>query len=625
MPGKSMNALPRATHRRPASAVALLPLLLAACGAGPGSSSADPVELPAFGCGARTTAIHDIQGAATRSRFDGVVVDTEGVVSANLQRGLGGFFIAVPQAEQDADEATSEGLFVHTGELRPEIKVGLRVRVRGTVVEVGAGDGGAGVTAVGQLNQLAVCGEGQRPEPVQVAAPPPDWERYEGMRIALPGPLTLVANHELLRFGRIEVSLAGRLFEPTERFPPGPDARELAAANARARLLVDDNLEAENPRRIWWLGPPVSAARPWRTGCLMSGLTGVIDEHEGRARLQLTEEPGGVEQAARPGAPPSVDGDVSVGAFNLLNWFNGDGKGGGMPTTRGASDASEMLRQRSKLVATLAAIRPDVAALMEVENDGYGKDSALAQLVDALNAQLADGGDYRAVDPGTPQLGSDDIAVAMIYRAGRLRTVGKPASPAGGAFANFNRVPLAQAFEPLAGGIRFVVVANHWKSKGGCAEATAGDQDQGDGQGCFNARRVDAARELSDWLADDPTGSGGSDVLLVGDFNAHGQEDPLRLLRQRGYVDTIAQFAGTEAYSFVYAGASGRLDHALASASLAPRVVGAAEWHINADELGVFDYNLEYKSERRRGLFRADPFRSSDHDPLIVGLRASTP
>lgn len=609
-----------AAASRPVALFAAL-AALAGCDTGPAGLGADPVRLPAFACGARTTPIHAIQGTGASSPFAGVVVDTEGVVSANWQRGLGGFFIQSAAGEADADEASSEGLFVRTSEPRPDLKPGMRVRVRGTVVEDGGDEPRPGLTAIGTLNQLEVCAPGAAlPEPVVVAAPPPDWERFEGMRLALPGPVTLTSNFELLRYGRAGVSLAGRLYQPTERFAPGPEARALAESNARASLLLDDASESEFPDRIRWLERSIQPSRPWRTGTELRDLVGVLDERDGRHRLRLQDKPGAVVQAPRPDAPPVVGGSHTVAAFNLLNWFNGDGRGAGFPTARGAQDAAGAARQRDKLVAAIAAIQPDVAALMELENDGHGEDSAIAQLVAALNAKLGAEGDYRLVDPGIELLGGDEIKVGLVYRAGRLREAGKPAFLEGGAFAGFNRVPLAQAFEPIDGGARVVVVANHWKSKGGCAEAEPPDRDRGDGQGCYNPRRVEAARALLDWLATDPTGAGTDAVLIAGDLNAYAQEDPVRLLHQRGYVDTLAQFAGDAPYSFVFNGLSGRLDHALASAALAPRVTGAAEWHINADELTAFDFRAENRGMQRRRLYAADPFRSSDHDPLVVGL-----
>ena len=83
----------------------------------------------------------------------------------------------------------------------------------------------------------------------------------------------------------------------------------------------------------------------------------------------------------------------------------------------------------------------------------------------------------------------------------------------------------------------------------------------------------------------------------------------------------IAKLLGAKAYSYVFDGQSGYLDHALASPSLVAQVTGVTEWHINADEPTVLDYNVEFKSAAQvAAYYEADPFRSSDHDPVLVGL-----
>jgi PKD domain len=80
-------------------------------------------------------------------------------------------------------------------------------------------------------------------------------------------------------------------------------------------------------------------------------------------------------------------------------------------------------------------------------------------------------------------------------------------------------------------------------------------------------------------------------------------------------------YLGDEAYSFVFQGQSGYLDHALASPSLSGQVAGVTEWHINADEPVALDYNTEFKTPNQVNTFYApDPYRSSDHDPVLVGL-----
>ena len=45
-------------------------------------------------------------------------------------------------------------------------------------------------------------------------------------------------------------------------------------------------------------------------------------------------------------APDVISGSLKVAAFNVLNYFNGDGQGGGFPTSRGANSAVEFDRQR---------------------------------------------------------------------------------------------------------------------------------------------------------------------------------------------------------------------------------------------------------------------------------------
>jgi len=594
---------------------------LAACGGGPGSSTADPIRLAPFACGNFATPIHEIQGRGAASPRLGHVVDVEGIVTGNFQEGLGGFFIEAPAAARDADPATSEGLFVLVSERRDEVRTGRLLRIRASVTEAGDAEGGRGLTALHAVSELVVCGDGELPEPVIVEAPPPDWERFEGMRIVMPGPVTVTGNAELLRFGRIDVSLAGRLYQPSEVARPGTPARAVADANARARIALDDNLEIEHPRRIWWIDPMPSARAPWRVGTELDGVTGIVDQRLGSYRVQLTGRPAAVRQAERPAAPPEVGGDLRVASFNVENFFNGNGRGGDFPTPRGADSVRAFRQQRDKIVATLAKMRADVVALQEIENDGWGEDSAIADLVRALNRTLGRDGDYRVVRTATEQLGKDQIKVGLIYRESRVRLVGEPAAYEQGAFIERNRVPLAATFEPLDGGVPFTVVSIHFKSKGSCEEASGGDRDQGDFQGCWNDTRRRAARELVEWLATDPTGSRSDQVLILGDFNAHALEDPIRLMVDRGFRDVVAQHAGEGPYSYVWRGESGRLDHALASASLAARVTGAQAWHINADELDVFGWANERVPDRLRRLTDPGAIRSSDHDPLLVGLR----
>lgn len=552
-----------------------------------------------------TVAIGTVQGRGDASPLLGQAVTVEGVVTGNFGRHLGGWFV---QDAGDGDDATSDALFVVSDTAPDELRSGSRVRVHGRVAE--HGDRARGRLTTVQAASIELVGQAELPPPLAITAAPDDWERYEGMRVRIDAPLTIGGQHDLARRGVLHASFDGRLYTPTELAAPGPAAERAAADNARRRLLLDDAMASENPRTAWYLdGQPAP-----RSGSVATGAEGIVDQRWGEVRLQLTA-PLRIEPAARPD-PPTVAGNVRLAAFNLENLFNGDGRGGGFPTARGARTPAQLAAQLGRLVATIRALDPDVAALMELENDGYGPRSSLAQLVDALNAG---GGDWAFVDSGQGP-GTDAIRVGLIYRRSRLQPVGAPAVLEGGPFGERSRVPLAQAFRRAGKGGSggedgtFVVVANHFKSKG-CNEAEGQDRDQGDGQACWNALRSESARRLLDWIAGDPTGSGSDLVAIVGDFNAYAKEDPIRIFLDRGWQDALATANVAEPYSFVFDGQAGRLDHALLSPALAARLRGAAEWHSNADEPD------NVRDRAANGADRApSPWRSSDHDPLLLGF-----
>lgn len=555
-------------------------------------------------CSGPVVAIAAVQGSGERSPMLGEVVTVEGLVT-HAARAPNGVFVETPTGLDDRDPATSDALFVAFDGDAPA--PGTKLRVRGTVAELG---GGAATATTVIADEQVVCGTASLAPATVLAAAPRDWESHESARVRLPGPLTVTGNFGARSDGTFDLSFEGRLWQPTEHLPVGAEAQALAQRSAHVRFVLDDfsadPLPFERPGML-------AHAQPWRTGTQVFDIHALVDERDGTLRLQRIESPQlRTEQAPRPPPPPLPSG-IRVAAFNLLNFFNGDGAGGGYPTLRGARDDAAKDRQRDKLVAAVVALAPDVAALMEVENDGYGPRSAIAEFTRALNEKLGAEGDYRYIRVRGGRIGGDEISVAMVYRVGAVRPLGSAHVLARGAFARRSRVPLLQAFAPIAGGEPFAVVANHFKSKRCGQDMPESDRDRRDGQGCWNATRTAAARELAAWLARDPTGHARDATLIVGDLNAYGEEDPLRALRAAGYVDVIARYVGPEAYSFVYAGLSGRLDHALAAPALAPRVIGAAEWHINADESDAFAY--------WGPLFAPDPYRSSDHDPLIVVIR----
>lgn len=544
----------------------------------------------------RVVPIGEVQGDGPRSPLEGQAVTVEGVVTAAFAD-LGGVFV---QDTGDGETTTSDALFVafEEGAPVPLLTPGDRIRVRGIVGERKAGGDDTLTALYAPVIQSRGTG---RIAPTVLAAQPADWEALEGMLVRIDAPLKLSGTHTFERFGELTTSFDGRLWQPSEVAAPGSaEAKRLAADNARRTLVLDDGSSKRDPATVWY----VKKGQPLRTGTVLTGVQGIVDARHGGWRLQLTVSPM-IAAAERPAAP-QVAGNVRVAAFNLENLFNGDGKGGGFPTERGAKTPEQLKAQVAKLTATIRGLNPDIAALMELENDGYGADSSLAQLVAALNAG---GGSWRFIDAKQGP-GPDTIRVGIIYRSDTVKPTGKPATLEAGPFGERSRSPLAQAFV-RGSGKPFVVVANHLKSKG-CSEATGADADQKDGAGCWNALRLDSAQRLDAWLKTDPTRTRSDRIVMLGDFNAYAMEAPVRWLRDdAGWVDAFTQAGIEQPYSYVYNGLTGRLDHALLSPSLAKQLRGAAEWHINADEQDAQGYADGDASV---------PFRSSDHDPLLLGF-----
>lgn len=557
------------------------------------------VALPAVAASPRVVPIGQVQGQGDRSPLEGREVTVEAMLTADLRQGLGGVFV---QDAGDGDARTSDALFVQAGgEL--SLQPGQWWRITGTVVEQPAGKEGQALTTLADARFAAM--------PARVRVPvkalsdvPESWEALEGMQVRIDAPLTLVGQDQLSRFGELFVAFGGRLWQPSEIAVPGSDEHAAVVAdNEHRRLRLDDGSSERDPKQVAYL----PAGSELRTGMELRGVQGIVDQrHDGQYRLQLTA-PLPVPPVERPAAP-QVEGDVRIAAFNLENFFNGNGRGAGFPTARGAKTEEAMRAQLAKLVETIRGLDPDVAALMELENDGYDEDASIAQLVAALNQAEGRGGDWRFVDAGKGP-GTNPIRVGILYRARRVKPVGTPAVLEREPFGERSRVPLAQAFR-AGRGKPFVVVANHFKSKG-CSGATGADADQGDGQACWAATRTESARLLHQWLQTDPTGSRSQDMVLLGDFNAYAKESPIRQLHADGWQDAFVVAGIERPYSYVYGGLTGRLDHALLSPGMAARLRGAAEWHINADEadsVGYAEGNV------------AGPWRSSDHDPLLIGI-----
>ncbi|MFI7047791.1 ExeM/NucH family extracellular endonuclease [Streptosporangium sandarakinum] len=539
--------------------------------------TAEPCDFPA------THQIAEVQGSGDVSPLAGKTVRVEGVVTGDFQGAdqLGGFFLQDPTP--DDDPATSDGLYAYARASLKDVKPGDRVLVTGKVVEYN------GWTELSPVTAVDVCGTGSvQPAPQDLPLPEgKTFEPLESMLVTFPEKLTLTDHYNLGRYGEVTVSAEGRVFQPTDR--PGADP----ARDARRSLLVDDGSTKENPAVIPYTDPQVV-----RLGDTATGVTGVLGYGFGVYRLQPTAPIEFARTDPRQAEPSPVRGNVKVASFNTLNWFT-------TLKSRGATTAVEQRRQLAKLVAALKGMDADVVGLMEVQNNGQ---TAVQALVDALNAEVG-AGTYAAL--AHPNPGTDLIHVTAIYKPARLKPVGPALSSTDPVY---RRPPLIQTFRRVQGGQPFTLIVNHFKSKGCDEDATGPDADTGDGQGCYNGERIRQAKAtlaLIDSL-DLPN------PLVLGDLNAYGEEDPIHTLEAGKLASVTKKFIPeTDRYSYLYNGMLGELDHALAGKSLLKRVTGATIWHINSDESRMLDYNTEYNPP---SLYRPDAFRSSDHDPVIIGL-----
>lgn len=614
-----------------------LAVTVAACGGnGGGNNSATPLPPPGPGA----TPIYDVQGSGATSPLVGQTVTVEGVVTGDFQendadtdRDLGGFFI---QNVPDGSFATSDGIFVFDGN-NPgtPVDAGDLVRVEGVVNEY------FGETQI-STSSVTIIGSGAiLPAPINLPAAATvtnsdgdliaDLERYEGMLVRFPQALTVTSLRNLERYGEVGLAAGGRPFQFTNQNPPDVAGyRAHREALAARSLLLDDGRREENAAPITLLTAGSDPDYSIRGGDEVLDLTGNIRFARGSGgdgdeafRLMPTIDPVFDSRNPRPG-PPTTAGALRIVSINTLNYFSSvdNGQDNCGPNRddgcRGADSTAELIRQQGKLARTLDIADADIVGLVEIENNGG---AAVRSLVDALNALSSRS--YAYVDTGT--IGGDVITTALIFDPDTVAPAGSPVILDATVDSRFNddknRPALAQVFRQLADGAILSVVVNHLKSKGSPCD-DLGDPNLRDGQGNCNATRTAAAEALADWVVTDPTGSGDPDYLIIGDLNAYVFEDPLTALKDAGLVNLVEAKSGANAYSFSFDGQVGALDHALATPGLAPQVAAVDEWHINADEPTVRDYNLEFG--RDPGLFEPSlPYRTSDHDPLVIGMDLS--
>ena len=603
---------------------------------------------------------------------------TRGIVTQVVNGLYKGFFIQDPQG--DGDPASSDGLFVYSTQANGAIVPGAEVCVSGKVKEY---------FNQTQLNadQLVVT------QPMVALLPAVDLvpvagetlnqllERHEGMRVRLVPESSLVVTRNFSfdydgKRNNLVLAYGAPLIKSTQKFAAmSEEASQWALRNQQNQLVVETDAKTPDGVLPWY--PAFNAEDGYlRIGDKLNGLEGALGYSYNLFRLVASNridssdiDHSGWDRVETPELAEA--GDLRVASFNVLNFFTTVVGGDANPTgsNRGALTVAEFEKQRTKIVSAITRLNADVVGLMEIENNGYGDNSAIANLVAALNAAQPDEADhYRWIaSPDGQPIGTDAITVGLIYRPASVTPQGAAslivlpvqqaeALDASGKPVAINqgmRESLLQQFSSPKGDAPLTLVVNHLKSKGSACFEDYPDYasaDPLDGQGHCNALRVSAAKVLGESLK-----ALGGDLLLIGDMNAYGMEDPIRVLtsydpaaqprqimsasfttlagqpfeesgsalgKGYGFVNLNTRFHGTDTYSYSYEGELGNLDHALASPSLAAKVIGIEDWHINSAESNFFEYGSKYTGQ----LAKSDgPFSASDHDPVLVAIQYPLP
>ena len=619
--------------------------------------------------------IPDIQtpGDGDDSQLINQTVETKGVVTAaypkgenaNL-KGLEGFTIQTPGTGGTWDPArtASDGLFVFMGKSSATMpSIGDCVVVKGKVAEYsGVQNATAATQSLTQLlpQSITAATDCDPVKPTELSGVPTQdqMEALESMLVLPKDTWTITDNYKTNRYGTLSLTPGTEVLRTaTDVVAPGAAAQAYEAENAAKTIDLDDASTTDltnfkqngHKERYAYL----ANGAPARVGYHVTFTKPVVLESRfGSFVFQPTQMTAGNPDRSpvtimgeRPAAP-SVSGDTKVATFNVLNYFSdlGENEPGCKGyedrdhkyvtdkncKLRGAWSSQAFADQQTKIVQAINTIDADVVALEEIENPvasgvSTDRDGALKSLVNALNAAAGSEVWAYVPSPSTVPANEDVIRIAFIYKKATITPVGDSVIYDDPAYTGLARQPLAQEFKPITDanheGKNFVVIANHFKSKGSApknlsgAEAAA-NTDNGDGQGNSNGVRVKQARALATFAQR----FNGTPTLLVGDFNAYTKEDPLKVLTDAGW----AHESGHGDSSYVYGGRSGSMDHVFANSAAHPLITEVKSWAVNAQESIAFEYSrANYNAYLA---FEADnPYRASDHNPEIIGLNLITP
>ncbi|WP_259363146.1 ExeM/NucH family extracellular endonuclease [Microbacterium esteraromaticum] len=569
-----------------------------------------------------TATIAEVQGTKDVSPLSGQNVTVQGVITADYR--TGGYKGIVIQTAgsggaNDSTPGASDGVFVFLDDKSVPGEIGDLVSVTGVVGE-----------RFGQTQIVPAAASAVTVVTASVGVPAATAlptsvvgtarEAYENMLVSPTGDYLVASSHQLFNFGTLWLNPEELNVKSTELKRPGAGADAIAAANRADRILLDDGYSIQVTNKDH------PADQPYFTKDVVVRNGDAVD-FTGRSyvlqygfddwRLQPVTPLDSASPADRKVSfttnnprpeVPAVGGDLQVASFNVYNYFTTLSEDD--EDARGAENAAEFAIQKSKIVAAINGLDAEVVSLMEIENSvKFGKpaDTALADLVDGLNA--AAGSDVWAYVPTPKALNdaatTDFIKNAIIYKKKAVKPVGASSTIVDESVWDIAREPIAQAFSFK--GRTITVVANHFKSKGGDGEEPA------DGQGQFNAERVEQAKSVLAFTEQLATQSRSDDMLLIGDFNAYSEEDPIRVFTDAGWSDLVDDKTAGQ-YTYTFDGELGSLDHVIASPSLKSSITGR-RYGASTRPSGAIAATRTARPRPARPTARATTTRSSSASP----------
>ena len=586
--------------------------------------------------------IHDIQGAGHLSPKAGQTVTTDSAIVTALRTAgsTRGFYLE--DLTPDANDATSEGLFVFTGgSSNPAtlVSVGDIVQVGGRVSEFRPAANSLTITELGgQLTINKLSSGNALPAPVVIGLggrTPPDTVIEDDATGDADTSGVFDPASDGLDFYE---SLENMLVQVNDAVVVGPTSN--FGSNREVPIVVDNGLNAGlrtarggiviqandlNPERLilndWIAGGPTLP--PVNVGDSYPGTTvGVMDYSFGNFKLQVISLPplsdNGLAQEVTSAAGLN---QLAVATFNVENLAPTD------PPAKYATLAE-------LIVNHLQA--PDVLAIEEIQDNNGVTDNGTVDaattwglLISAIQTAGGPVYDYRQIDPVNDQDGGapggnirqgflfrTDRGLSFIDRPGANSTtanavVGTGAStqlqyspgridPTNAAFST-SRKPLAAEF--MFNGHHLFLIANHFNSKGGDDPLFGHLQPPTRSSEVQRHQQAQIEHDfMSAIVAADPNAA----VVVLGDLNDFEFSDTVSILKGAPALlnDLLDTLPPNERYTYVFEGNSQSLDHTLLSNEL---------FNHRPFDYDVVHVNSEFATQ------------ASDHEPQVTRVTLNDP